>query len=168
MLLHSYSFGDLCLSFKGYPGGGNPPPSAPYAGSHGPYGSPHSSPYGAAAGQPGGHYGGGGVPGHGGQYGHGQGGAPSGHYGGYGGQQHHGAPYGHHAPAGNYRLTLGLCKHPLLPPPVGVEQAYSKREEAADSRSSPLLFIASSCVFVLPRSLVRWWIENDLRSQTVV
>ncbi|XP_034455631.1 peflin [Hippoglossus hippoglossus] len=86
---------------QGYPGGGNPPPSAPYGGGRGPYGSPQSSPYGGAAGQPGGHYGGGGVPGHGGQYGHGQGGAPSGHYGAYGGQQHHGAPYGHQAPAGN-------------------------------------------------------------------
>ncbi|XP_060948586.1 peflin [Limanda limanda] len=90
---------------QGYPGGGNPPPSAPYAGSRGPYGSPHASPYGAPAGAPGGHYGGAGVPGHGGQYGHPQGGAPSGHYGGYGGQpqqqHHHGAPYGHHAPAGN-------------------------------------------------------------------
>nr|XP_019946517.1 PREDICTED: peflin [Paralichthys olivaceus] len=85
---------------QGYPGGGNPPPSAPYGGSRGPYGSPHSSQYGAPAGPPGGHYGGGGIPGHAGQYGHGPGGAPSGHYGGYGGQ-HHGGPYGHHAPAGN-------------------------------------------------------------------
>ncbi|XP_018556998.1 peflin [Lates calcarifer] len=85
---------------QGYPGGGNPPPNAPYGGGHGSYGPPPSAPYGGAAGPQGGPYGGYGAPGHGGQYGPGPGGAPSGPYGGYGGQPH-GGPYGHHAPAGN-------------------------------------------------------------------
>lgn len=85
---------------QGYPGGGNPPPHAPYRGGGSAYGHPPSAPYGGAAGPPGGPYGGYGTPGQGGQYGHAPGGAPGGPYGGYGGQPH-GAPYGHHAPAGN-------------------------------------------------------------------
>ncbi|XP_071768718.1 peflin [Centroberyx gerrardi] len=86
--------------YPGGPGGGNPPPSAPYGGGRGPYGPPPSAPYGGAAGPQGGPYGGYGAPGQGGHYGPGPGGAPGGHYGGYGGQPQ-GGPYGHHAPAGN-------------------------------------------------------------------
>ncbi|KAM9340019.1 peflin [Symphorus nematophorus] len=77
---------------QGYPGGGNPPPGAPYGGGGGPYG--HHPP-------PGGPYGGGyGAPGQGGHYGPGPGAPPGGPYGGYGGQPH-GGNYGHHGPAGN-------------------------------------------------------------------
>ncbi|XP_037651511.1 peflin [Sebastes umbrosus] len=95
---------------QGYPGGGNPPPSAPYGGGASPYGQSPSAPYGGAPRQPAAHYGAYGAQGQGGQYGHGQGGAPAGHYAGYGGQPHggqphggqpHGGHYGHHAPAGN-------------------------------------------------------------------
>lgn len=87
---------------QGYPGGGNPPPGAPYGGSSGPYRPSPSAPYGGAAGPPGAPYGGGygAQGGHGGQYGSGPHGAPGGPYGGYGGQPH-GGPYGHHAPPGN-------------------------------------------------------------------
>ncbi|KAM3858314.1 peflin [Diretmus argenteus] len=85
---------------QGYAGGpvrGNPPPSAPYGGGNGAYGSAPSAPYG---GPPGGPYGGYGAPGQGGQYGPGHGGAPGRPYAGYGGQPQ-GGPYGHHAHAGN-------------------------------------------------------------------
>ncbi|XP_072226475.1 peflin [Leuresthes tenuis] len=85
---------------QGYPGGGNPPPGAPYGGGRGPYGAHPSAPYGGAAGPTGGPYGGYGVPSHGGQYGSGHGGAPHGHYGGYGGQPY-GGPNGYNAPPGN-------------------------------------------------------------------
>ncbi|KAE8282184.1 Peflin [Larimichthys crocea] len=78
---------------QGYPGGGHPPPSAPYGGGSGPYGHHPSAPYGGAPRPQGSPYGGYGAPGQGGQYG-------SGPYGGYGGQPH-GGQYGHHAPAGN-------------------------------------------------------------------
>ncbi|KAK2830171.1 hypothetical protein Q5P01_018102 [Channa striata] len=83
---------------QGYPGGGNPPPRAPYGGGSGLYGPAASAPYGGGAGPQGGPYGGYGVPGQGSQYGPGPGGAPRGPYGGYGGQPH-GGPYGHNAPA---------------------------------------------------------------------
>lgn len=85
---------------QGYPGGGNPPPGAPYGPGRGSYGPPPSAPYGGAAGQAGGPYGGYGVPGHGGQYGPGPGGAPGGHYGAYGGQPY-GGPNSNFGPAGN-------------------------------------------------------------------
>ncbi|XP_029023396.1 peflin [Betta splendens] len=80
---------------QGYPGGGNPPPNAPYGGGGGPYGAPPSAPYGGAARPQGGPYGGYGAPGQGGQYGPTPGGAPGGPYGGYGG------PYGHQPAAVN-------------------------------------------------------------------
>ncbi|XP_028279609.1 peflin [Parambassis ranga] len=82
---------------QGYPGGGNPPPSAQYGGNYGAYGAPPSAPYSGAPGPTGGPYGAYGVPGQGGQYGHGPGGPPGGSYGGYGGQAY-GGP---HASAGN-------------------------------------------------------------------
>ncbi|KAM6900032.1 peflin [Xenentodon cancila] len=84
---------------QGYPGGGNPPPGAPYGGGRGLYGPPPSA-YGGAAGPAATSYGSYGAPGHGGQYGPGVGGAPGGHYGGYGGQPH-GGFHGHHPSAGN-------------------------------------------------------------------
>ncbi|CAN9503814.1 unnamed protein product [Ophioblennius macclurei] len=79
---------------QGYPGGGQPPPGAPYGGHGTPYGHPATAPYGGAAGQPGGSYGGYGAPGQAGHYGPGPGSSP---YGGYGGQPHG----GHFAPAGS-------------------------------------------------------------------
>ncbi|XP_042361926.1 peflin [Plectropomus leopardus] len=85
---------------QGYPGGGNPPPRAPYGGGSGPYGPTPSAPYGGPSHQPGVPHGAYGAPGQGGQYGHGPGGAPGGYYGGYGGQPQ-GGHYGHHAPAGS-------------------------------------------------------------------
>ncbi|XP_026205441.1 peflin [Anabas testudineus] len=85
---------------QGYPGGGNPPPNAPYGGGRGPYGAPPSAPYGGAAGPQGSPYGGYGAPGQGGQYGQRPGGASGGPYAGYGGQPHAG-PYGQHTPTGN-------------------------------------------------------------------
>lgn len=85
---------------QGYPGGGGPPPGAPYGGGSGPAGRQPSAPYGGAPCQSGGPYGAYGAQGQGGQYGPGPGGAPGGPYGSYGGQ-HQGGPYGHHAPAGN-------------------------------------------------------------------
>lgn len=91
------------LSLQGYPGGGNPPPGAPYGAGRGSYGSSPSAPYGGAAGQAGGPYGGYGVPGHGGQYGPGPGRAPGGPYGGYGGQPY-GGPNSNYGPAGNSGL----------------------------------------------------------------
>lgn len=97
----------LYFYMQGYPGGGNPPPSAQYGGNYGAYGAPPSAPYSGAPGPTGGPYGGYGVPGQGGQYGHGPGGPPGGPYGGYGGQAY-GGP---HAPAGNDCQRLELCKN---------------------------------------------------------
>uniref|UniRef100_UPI0037E79112 peflin n=1 Tax=Semicossyphus pulcher TaxID=241346 RepID=UPI0037E79112 len=77
---------------QGYPGGGNPPPGAPYRGASAPYGHPQSA-YGSAPVA----YG---APGHGGHYGHAQAGVHAPQYGGYGAQPH-GGHYGHHAPAAN-------------------------------------------------------------------
>lgn len=85
---------------QGYPGGGNPPPGAPYGGGGGPYGHNPSAPYAGAPRPPGAPYGAYGAPGQGGHYGPGPGGAPGGPYGGYGGQPQ-GGHYGQHAPAGN-------------------------------------------------------------------
>ncbi|XP_044027221.1 peflin isoform X2 [Siniperca chuatsi] len=51
---------------QGYPGGGNPPPGAPYGGGSGPYGHHPSAPYGAASHPSGGPYGAYGAPGQGG------------------------------------------------------------------------------------------------------
>uniref|UniRef100_A0A3Q0QXF9 Peflin n=1 Tax=Amphilophus citrinellus TaxID=61819 RepID=A0A3Q0QXF9_AMPCI len=99
------------LSLQGYPGGGNPPPGAPYGAGRGSYGPPPSAPYGGAAGQAGGPYGGYRVPGHGGQYGPGPGGVPGGPYGAYGGQPY-GGPNSNFGPAGNYGLRALLSNIP--------------------------------------------------------
>lgn len=85
---------------QGYPGGGHPPPGAPYGGGSAPYGHNPSAPYAGAPRPPGAPYGAYGAPGQGGHYGAGPGGAPGGPYGGYGGQPQ-GGHYGQHAPAGN-------------------------------------------------------------------
>lgn len=155
---------DLLLQ-QGYPVGSNLPPGASYGGGSGPYRP--SGPYGGAGGQQPGLYGGYGAQSQGGQYGPRPGGVPGGPYGGYGGPQY-GGPYGQHPPAGNCRLTLELCMH--LRPSFALWELnrciLSTRREQIDSPSpSSLLlsqFLSSSC---FP---VRWWIVNDLRSQTVV